>query len=313
MSYRATPNLFRSSTWIPGYPRARSSLLLGSGLFSVILIGFLITQEPGVGRASSSISQPFADGERLVFRVEWDPPWYLFFLPTMDAGEVELQLAGETEYKGRKATKILFKARSSGILARLARFEIDDEFVFLSDPATFCSLSISKKIREGKRKRQIDIVYIREKQQLYIREMDESTVPPMLKKEEVKNDIPACVRDPFSAIYYLRTLQLPREHALTSLIGDDDKIKEIRSNVVKKEDVQTPFGKFEAWKVDTTARMGGLFKEGGEFHLWLSADERKLPVQFEAKMHLGRALGKLISVENRPGFAAPAESSRSQP
>jgi hypothetical protein len=313
MSYRATPNQFRSSTWIPGYPGARSSLLLGSGLFSVMLIGFLITQEPGVSRASSSISQPFADGERLVFSVEWDPPWYLFFLPTMDAGEVELQLAGETEYKNRKAAKLLFKARSSGILARLARFEIDDEFVFLSDPATFCSLSISKKIREGKRKRQIDIVYIREKQQLYIREMDESTVPPTLKKEEVKNDIPACVRDPFSAIYYLRTLPLRREHTLTSLIGDDDKIKEIRSNVVKKEEVQTPFGKFEAWKVDTIAQMGGLFKEGGEFHFWLSADERKLPVQFEAKMHLGRALGKLISVENRPALAAPAESSRSQP
>ncbi len=56
-------------------------------------------------------SSPFAVGEKLVYAVEWNPPWYLFFLPTMDAGEAELSLAGETVYGGKRAVKIIFQAR----------------------------------------------------------------------------------------------------------------------------------------------------------------------------------------------------------
>ena len=47
-------------------------------------------------RPGTSHSTPFAVGEKLVYRVEWSPPWYLFFLPTMEAGEAELTLADRT-------------------------------------------------------------------------------------------------------------------------------------------------------------------------------------------------------------------------
>ena len=39
--------------------------------------------------------------------------------------------------------------------------------------------------------------------------------------------------------------------------------------------------------------MGGLFKEGGQFKIWFSADEKKVPVQFEVKVKLGRVFGEL--------------------
>jgi len=39
--------------------------------------------------------------------------------------------------------------------------------------------------------------------------------------------------------------------------------------------------------------MGGLFKEGGQFRLWVSADQRKVPLQFEVKVSLGKVVGKL--------------------
>lgn len=255
-------------------------------------------QETPPGQGQSEPAQVFSPGERLVYDIKWDPPWYLFFLPNMEAGEVNLQLAGETEHNGRKAWKILFRAISSGVLLKMSGVKIDDTFTFFAEPETFCSLSVSKKIREGKRKRQIDVEYLRDEGRLHIREMDESVDPPKIKKDAILNDIPSCVHDPFSAIYVLRRSPLKPNSELNFVIGHDDKIKEIRAYVEKKETVQTPAGTFPAWRIKTVSLMGGLFKEGGQFKLWVSADQRKVPLQFEVKVNLGKVVGKLKSVRN---------------
>jgi hypothetical protein len=238
-------------------------------------------------------SMPFRDGERLIYTVQWDPPWYLFFLPAMEAGEADLMLAGEAEYNNKKAVKIVLKAHSSGSLAKMSGMKVEDEFVFFSEPGTFCTLAASQKIREGKRKRQIDIEYFREDRRLHFREMDESVIPPKLKRDVIKNDIPSCVQDPFSALYLYRMSTLREEHTQTLVLGDNDKFKNIQCRVEKQETVEVPAGKYSAWKISTKALMGGLFKEGGQFRLWLSADERKIPVQFEVRVRLGKVLGKL--------------------
>ena len=42
-------------------------------------------------------------------------------------------------------------------------------------------LNVSKKVREGKRKRQIDVDYLPDTRQLHLRELDESVDPAVLK------------------------------------------------------------------------------------------------------------------------------------
>jgi len=250
-------------------------------------------QDERVEQAGGDVSLRSFSGERLVFSVEWDPPWYFLFLPTMEAGTIEIQLAGETDYCGKKAVRIMFQANSSGILSKLARLDIEDKFVYLAERETLCCLTVSRKIHEGKRRRQIDVRYFRESGNLHIRELDESVVPPKLKKDTTVGDIPPCVHDPLSAIYLLRMNPFFIKHTRTFLVGHDDRLKKIQTFVEKKENIETPAGKFEAWRTETTALSGGLFKEGGQLRIWFSADEKKLPVQFEIKVRLGRVLGKL--------------------
>jgi hypothetical protein len=259
------------------------------------LLGGSAAQNEAGNSGEINTGLPFSIGERLVYPIVWDPPWFLFFLPRMDAGEVELHLTGGTEYNGKKALKISFKARSSGTLVRLAGVKVADEFTFLTDPDSLCTLSVTKKVREGKRKRQIDVEYLQDTRQLHIREIDDSTIPPKLIKDEIKGDIPECVQDPFSALYSFRKSPLKAGFSQTFTVGDDARIKEVTSRVENHETIQCPAGTFPAWRVNTVALIGGLFKEGGQFRIWFSADERKLPVQFEAKVHVGRAFGKLKS------------------
>jgi hypothetical protein len=246
-------------------------------------------------KLAESSSPPFRIGEHLIYAIKWDPPWYLFFLPSMEAGEVDLQIVEETEYRNKKAIKIVLKVRSSGSLAKLTGMKVDDELVFFSEPATFCTLAVSEKIREGKRKRQIQIEYFRETRRLHFREIDENVVPPYLRRDVVKSDIPPCVQDPFSALYSYRMSALREGHTQTLMLGDNEKIKEVRCRVEKQEAAEVPAGKFLTWKINTEAMMGGLFKEGGQFRIWLTADERKIPIQFEVRVRLGKVLGRLKS------------------
>jgi hypothetical protein len=276
---------------------ARRFLFFAACLLPAVLAVALASQESASEEAPPTPPPPFSIGERLVYKVKWDPPWYLFFLPAMEAGEVDVKLVGESEYKNKKVLKIVLQAHSSGALANLAGMKVDDEFVLYSNPETFCTLSVSKRISEGKRKRQIDVEYLQETRQLHIREVDESVTPPKLKKDETKDNIPVCVQDPLSALYLFRMSQLRVQHAQTFFIGHDDKIKEVTSRVETQENIEIPVGKFSAWRISTAALMGGLFKEGGQFTIWLSADERKLPLQFEAKVRLGKVLGKLKQVQ----------------
>ncbi len=237
------------------------------------------------------------DGERLVFRVEWSPPWYLFFVPTMDAGEAEIRLDGKARYGDKKAAKIIFEARSSGTLANLAGVRVDDHFEFITDPETFCTYSAVKKIREGKRKRDIEVIYMPESRKLHFREVDVAVDPPIVKKDEDVNDIPACVRDPFSALYALRKEEFTEGATYTSLVGNDLRTKDVRSRIERKEIANTPLGKYSTWKIETVALMGGLFKDGGQFRMWLTADEKKIPVLFEVRVNLGKVIGKVKSIQ----------------
>lgn len=277
------------------HPLRNLKLLLAISALAAIAAFVAAGQEPASGRAN--IPAASLAGERLTYRVQWDPPWYFFFLPKMEAGEVSLELLKDAECRGRKAFKIVLKATSSGTLVRMAGIKVEDEFVFHTDPETFCTMSASGKIREGKRKRTIDVQYFGETRQLHIREVDEATVPFKTKKDETKENIPECVHDPFSAMYMFRQLPLRNQFAHTFMLANDDKIREVRALVEKQEFIEIASRKTAAWRISTTALMGGLFKEGGQFRIWLSADEKKIPVQFEAKVRLGHVLGKLKSAE----------------
>ncbi|MBN2242851.1 MAG: DUF3108 domain-containing protein [Acidobacteria bacterium] len=255
------------------------------------------------GETGSSVAgpgYPVPVGERLAYAIEWDPPWWFLLLPTMHAADAELEITQEGEFRGRRTYKIVLKAQSRGILASLSGMTIDDEFVFLSEPDTLCTFSASKKIREGKRKRQIDVEYFRDTGQLHIRELDESVTPPEIRKDALKDNIPACVQDPLSALYFLRRIPLEKDSVHTSVIGHDDVVKEVKSRVLKLETLQTTGGELPAWKIDTVALLGGLFKEGGQFKIWLSADERQIPLQFEVKVKIGRVTGKLKKTDEEP-------------
>jgi len=240
---------------------------------------------------------PFMPGETLQYKVEWDPPWFLFFLPRMEAGHLELALEEAPSYEGKPAWKVRFKANSSGTLARLTGLNVEDVFESMTDPETLCTFSVSKRIREGKRKRDIEVRYEPERGRLHIRETDVARTPPRTTKDRFKENVPACVRDVFAALYALRRERLQPGARKRWVLGDDDVVKEVETRVLRSETVMAPAGPASSLHVETVSLLGGLFKDGGEFRIWLSDDERRLPLKFQVQVKLGKVDGRLLSVK----------------
>jgi hypothetical protein len=253
--------------------------------------------EPQPAQALTGVDghPPFTSGEKLVYSIEWNPPWYLFFLPPMDAGEAELGVSEAFEYDGGKAVKILFTAHSSGSFTKMVGINVDDRSEFITNPDTFCTYRAFKQEREGKRKRDIEVVYKPEVRGLHIREVDLAVAPPKVKRDEDRSDIPACVQGIYSAVYSIRRKELSPGGSYKFVVGDNDKIYDVEARIGKSEQVRTPAGSFKAWKITTVATLGGLFKGTGQMKVWLSADEKKLPVQIEIKAPVGMVSVKLKS------------------
>ena len=274
-----------------------------SALFAFFVLVCLFTAglvvkaaEESKNASSVNMDVSMFTGETLVYSVKWDPPWYMFFLPKMEAGELTIRFSGIDEFRGRPAMKVVAEARSSGTLTRLAKLVVENEFLFYSTPETLCAEGSLSKIREGKRMRLLDLEYFQDERRLHFRAFDESVTPSLLQRDIVNTDLPPCLYDPFTALYVYRTLPLAKGYAKNLMIGNDDKVLEVRTRIENQETVDTEAGKFAAWKVRTDAMRGGLFSEKGDFHIWVSADERKMPVRFEVRIRLGHVLGVLKSV-----------------
>ncbi len=65
----------------------------------------------------------------------------------------------------------------------------------------------------------------------------------------------------------------------------------------KKERVKVDAGEFDCVVVDPILRATGLFKSKGRLLVWLTDDERKLPVQMKSKIFIGYITAELKEIE----------------
>jgi hypothetical protein len=272
------------------------AILAMAGCLMLLLAAGHASPPQSKQNGSASTTPAFTVGEELIYTVEWDPPLWLLLLPKMEAGQATLNLAEETQYQNRRAYRIIFKANSSGMLVRLLHLEIDDYYEFVSDADTLCTYSVMKREREGKRKRDIQIAYAADESKLHLREVDVAL--GVVLRDRDYTGIPPCVKDLFSALYALRRNRLDNGSKQRILVGDNQTVKEVEVNVEKKERVVTPTGIYNTLRINTVAVMGGLFKNGGQFRIWLTDDSRQMPVKFEIKVNLGKVMGSLKEIKS---------------
>jgi hypothetical protein len=122
--------------------------------------------------------------------------------------------------------------------------------------------------------------------------------------QESTKDVPRDVHDLASALLDLRLrplaagarFELPVLHGTHTFV--------LRAEVEGKENVSTPAGRFEAWRVKVRLGFADRFETRRDSFVWLSTDDRHVPVRMSADFAVGTVVATLTGY--RPGgqFAA---------
>ncbi|MGA3317433.1 MAG: DUF3108 domain-containing protein [Candidatus Korobacteraceae bacterium] len=215
----------------------------------------------------------FPHGQTLHYEGEWR------FLPA-GVATVRMERAGSQEH-------VTATADSIGVVALLYR--VQDQFNSYFDAKSLCSYKLLKHTEEGLHRREtvISYDYARGKAILEERNLKDN------QQKKTENDIPSCVTDVLSGIFYVGSLPLQPGANYRFPLNNGGKTVTVQAHVEGKEQIKTPAGTFQTIRVGPEGDSGIL---SGRIWIWYTDDARHLPVQMRAKLFWGMLTIYLTSI-----------------
>jgi hypothetical protein len=245
-------------------------------LIPLLLCGVAEAQMLGLGKPAAAVVIPpltapeagygFPQRETLTYSVDWR-------VFTAGTAVFHLEQEGTTE-------KVTATADTGGNVNMI--FPVMDKFAAGFDTRTGCSTGFSKSMSEGRRKVSSELTfdYAHGKQNEVSRNLMKGT-----QKQDSAN-IPACVADTLSAIFYVASRPLAVGQSVKFPLADSMRTVTVTMKVEAKEEIKTPAGTFQTLRVQPTADEG-IVKNRGNIWIWYTDDARHMPVQIRARLFWG--------------------------
>ena len=261
-------SILHTSAQAPARPQAPANQ---PGTSNVLTAGPHIRPTPDTFR--------FPNGEVLHFTAEWR-------LWNAGLATIRMDAAGSEQ-------KVTATADSVGFVSLL--YKVTDRFESYFDRKTFCSTHIFKHSEEGLHKRETNIRFDEVRHKAVLDEKN-------LRNNEAKHteqDIPGCVTDVLSAIFYVASLPLDQGAVYTFPLNDGGSTVDVRAHVEGREQIKTDAGTFNTIRVQPESDTGVL-KNRGKVWVWYTDDAAHMPVQMRARLFWGTLTLKLARVERPP-------------
>lgn len=224
---------------------------------------------------------PFAPGEKLKYALRWG---------NIPAGELNLEIHPIAEVNGAPSYHFVMTAKSNSTVDLFCK--IRDRIDAFADIGMTRSVHYQKQENGSRGNRREEVVFDWAKGHAQFSDTSNTHAPIKLQPGSF---------DPLSAFYYTRMaisndnpqIQRPVTNGKKSFMGN--------ARVVGRESIILKNGK----QYDTLilqpqmGLFGGVFKdsEGASLQVWVTADEKRIPVQIKAKVKVGHFIGELVSAE----------------
>ena len=236
--------------------------------------------EPGQKQIHNvvTVNHAFSAGERLTYLISWSN--------IIDAGTAVLEVREEKQTDGKKVYRLVSTAHSSGLVSKF--YKVNDTIESIVDSEHLYSLSYRLDQSHGKRKKKREMTFNQSK----------GTVVVDADGRQETYSTPPGILDPLSSLYYVRTLQdFIVDKPIFVDVHDDDKNWAVEVQTIGREKIKTSFGKFNTIKVKTYPRYEGVFQHKGEIYIWLTDDERKIPVLMKSEISIGSIMATLVALQ----------------
>lgn len=214
--------------------------------------------------------------EKLVYELSWTGI-------TVGTASQEITEEGPTR-------KIVSTARSNDWLSTFFPVEDRIESSYDRNRAPFPGLArhYRLKTREGSRLRDREIFFEQERGIARYRDN--------LKGDKVDIPIPTDTIDVYGSFYYIRYLPLEVGKSPTVNILDSKRQRRIAVRVLRKERIKTVFGEVDTIVIQPMVASEGVFEGKGTVHIWLTDDERRIPVRARTKVTVGSVTATLVEI-----------------
>ncbi len=206
---------------------------------------------------------PWKIGEYFQFSIDWSG---------LNGGNALMQVQNMQTVEGHRAWRIVTKAESNSFVSKF--YKVRDRAESFVDAESLFSRRFEKHLREGSYRKDLEVRF------------DQASGKAVYENGKAF-DVPPRVQDVLSAFYYVRTCPLPDGASIAIPTHDNEKSYDMVVKVLRRERVEVPAGKFDCVVVEPMLKSEGIFKAKGEMLVWLSDDERRIPVQVKSKVPIG--------------------------
>ena len=254
-------------------------LLISRMKMTLVLLPFLL-----VAPFTAQAEFPFSQGERLIYDISW---------LGMNVGTEILEVKPKEAYQNKEAFRITSTARSNDLISFF--FPVEDTIESFVDADEIFSYLIRIRQRHGSR-------YI-SKEVLFDQEHHQAT---MTYKGKVRTyPIPPHVQDSLSSLYFFRTFKnLPVGQSVSIDVHESKKNWRLEVQILGHERITVPIGTFDTIKTLVKVRYEGVLFNKGDVYLWITHDERKIPILMQGRITIGTITATLASGD-LPTLVAP--------
>lgn len=226
--------------------------------------------ESAVDPAREIASVPFGIGERLAYRVKFGP---------LVVGKAEMTLPEIETVAGHPTYHLRFSIKGG-----IPFYKLEDRQESWLDVYRLASRRFLQDLQEGDY----------ERYRVYEIDLENRVYTT---SDGDRDSIPEGALDDASFVYYVRTvpLEVGETYEWNRYFRYDR--NPVVLKVLRRERVEVPGGEFETIVVRPIIKAGGIYGEGGEAEIYLTDDDRRLPVLLKSKLKVGSLSLELTEYE----------------
>jgi hypothetical protein len=227
---------------------------------------------------SRSAALPFFVGEELVFEVRW---------MGLLAGSASMAVTGQVTRDGHNVYHVRSMAESSPFFSLFYYVrDLGETFV---DVRELYPWYFRLDQREGSRVVQQTVTF---DQQRGIAIHTKNQEAP----QEVK--VPVGIHDSLSSFYLVRTLPLRVGQSIHLHTFANGKTYDVEVQILRREKVEAYWGPVDALVVRPLMRFQEILRQKGEVLIWVTDDDRRLPLRMRTAIKVGSIEATLTDVKN---------------
>lgn len=246
--------------------------------FYLFITGYLIIYSPLLFSQQSQRKidqQSFKTGERLTFSIGWE---------FISAGTAVLSVEKLENYQSRPCYTFSAITHSNRFFSKL--YKVRDTLISIADAEELFPYYYSKAANEGDYQRYFTVRFDHQAKKAYISDRDSG---------HAIIAIPDRVQDILSCFYYMRTQDVRVGQTYSISVFDNGKVRPVPIEVLRREKMEVEAGAFDCIVVRTTI---GPFSNRSDLFIWLTDDERKMPVLMKSKIVIGSVRAELVEYRN---------------